>query len=202
MVQLQLEQSMLRSLSGVNMVFNPAVPEIATVTSESLQLKIRQLLPSQDGFGTDLAAQNVIVPIIDLTPAAEGSDVPMQLQSALSFGGITEFNVAGTSTTIATISGFYRIVGSVTSKVSTAQNAVASITLTDGVTDKTAWAQELITSGTAGYGFNVYDLIIFLATGEECKIVSNDSATFMTGSVRQLAESNGTLVQPVGFTPQ
>ena len=175
---------------------------ISTVTSEALQLKIRQLLPSQQGFGTDLSASDTIIPIIDLTQAAEGSDVGVQLQSALSFGGITEFAVVNTTTTIANVSGFYRIVGSVTSKVSTGKNATASITLSDGITDKTAWAQELVTSGTAGYGINVYDLIVFLAAGEECKIVSNDVATFMNGCVRQLADSNGSLVNPVGFTPQ
>jgi hypothetical protein len=55
---------------------------ISTVTSEALQLKLRQLLPSQQGFGTDLSASDTIIPIIDLTAAAEGSDVPEFLQRA------------------------------------------------------------------------------------------------------------------------
>ena len=38
------------------------MPQITPITSEALQAKIRQLLPSQIGFGEDLQAQNVIVP--------------------------------------------------------------------------------------------------------------------------------------------
>jgi hypothetical protein len=175
---------------------------ISTVTSEALQLKIRQLLPSQQGFATDLSASDTIIPIIDLTQAAEGSDVSVQLQSALSFGGITAFDVVNTTTTIANVAGFYRIVGSVTSKVSSAANAAGSILLGDGVTDKAAWSQELITSGTAGYASNTFDIVVFLTVGEVCKIFSSGTETQMNGSIRQLADGNGTLVQPVGFNPQ
>ena len=65
---------------------------ISTVTSEALQLKLRQLLPSQQGFGSDLSASDTIIPIIDLTAAAEGSDVSESLQQALAFGSITAFS--------------------------------------------------------------------------------------------------------------
>ena len=81
---------------------NQSFPDITSVTSEALQLKIRQLLPSQTGFGSDLMAQNIIVPIIDLTATAEGSDVRSDLQSAMSFGGITDFNVRNATTTLIT----------------------------------------------------------------------------------------------------
>ena len=70
---------------------------ISTVTSEALQLKLRQLLPSQQGFGTDLSASDTIIPVIDLTSAAEGSDVNETLQSALAFGSQTVFAVANTN---------------------------------------------------------------------------------------------------------
>ena len=47
--------------------------EIVPVVSEALEAQIRDLLPSQRGFGEDLQASNVITPIIDLTAAAEGT---------------------------------------------------------------------------------------------------------------------------------
>ena len=68
------------------MVNRPSVPEIITVNSEALQTQIRDLLPSQHGFGSELQASNVITPIIDLTAAAEGSGLPSYLQTAVSFG--------------------------------------------------------------------------------------------------------------------
>ena len=55
------------------MVNRPSQPEIITVNSEELQSTIRDLLPSQSGFGSELQASNVITPIIDLTATAEGS---------------------------------------------------------------------------------------------------------------------------------
>jgi hypothetical protein len=49
----------------------PSQPEIITVNSEDLQTQIRDLLPSQNGFGSELQASNVIFPIIDLTRSAD-----------------------------------------------------------------------------------------------------------------------------------
>ena len=51
--------------------------QIINITSEALQATIRRLLPSQQGFGEDLQATNVVQPIIDLTPTAEGTVLPV-----------------------------------------------------------------------------------------------------------------------------
>ena len=83
------------------MVNRPSVPEIITVNSEGLQTQIRDLLPSQNGFGSELQASNVITPIIYLTRAAEGSIVGENLQSAIAFGSQTAFDVRNTPTGIA-----------------------------------------------------------------------------------------------------
>jgi len=83
-------------------VVNNNYPQITSVTSEQLQVKIRDLLPSQEGFGTDLMAQNVIVPIIDLTAAAQGTSTPESLAQAINFGGATTFSVVNTTTSIIT----------------------------------------------------------------------------------------------------
>jgi len=182
------------------MVFNPAIPELATVTSEALQLKIRQLLPSQDGFGADLAAQNVIVPIVDLTQAAEGSDVPQNLQTAIAFGSATEFNVSNTTTAIANSPGFYRVVG-----VSSCLSGVgffSEIVMGDGVSEKSLWIHNATGSGaTDTYATEQIDLVFFLRAGDTLSIRCNQVECKVGGSIRQIADSNGTLVQPSGFTP-
>ena len=72
--------------------------QVTSVTSEALQTQIRNLLPSQQGFGEDLQASNVIVPIIDLTATAEGSALPLDLSSAATFES-TEFEVTATPNT-------------------------------------------------------------------------------------------------------
>jgi len=81
---------------------------ISTVTSEALQLKLRQLLPSQQGFGTDLSASDTIIPVIDLTAAAEGSDVPEFLQTAFGIGNGSLFHNTADTQTVINNTGFWK----------------------------------------------------------------------------------------------
>ena len=83
--------------------------QIISITSEALQATVRRLLPSQRGFGEDLQATNVVTPIIDLTPSAQGADTPTDLRRALGFGSITSFDVANTTTTLVNTPGFFSV---------------------------------------------------------------------------------------------
>ena len=85
--------------------------QIINITSEALQATIRRLLPSQQGFGEDLQASNVIMPVIDLTPTAEGSSVPANLQNASAYGSNTTFFANNSTNTLVTGGGFYRVIG-------------------------------------------------------------------------------------------
>jgi len=174
---------------------------ISTVTSEALQLKLRQLLPSQQGFGTDLSASDTIIPVIDLTRAAEGSDVPEILQTALAFGSQTAFNVVNTTTVLINNTGFYRVFG--TGTILGASGSIKSIefTMTDGATVKSVYKASTaagVSNTTANF---MYDFVVFIGTGESLSATCGAS-NFLSGSTRQIADINGTLVQPVGFTPQ
>ncbi len=181
------------------MVNRPSTPEIITVNSEALQSQIRDLLPSQNGFGSELQASNVITPIIDLTAAAEGSGLPDYLQTALAFASQTTFNVSNANTTIINSPGFYRIVGvsSIEQESGTRSNF---INISDGLSNKSVWAH---TQGGSispdSFSSVSFDLIIFLRPGDSATVSSNNVATKIAGSHRQIATGDGTLVQPVGF---
>ena len=174
------------------MVNIPSVPEIITVNSEQLQTQVRDLLPSQKGFGSELQASNVITPIIDLTAAAEGSGLPVNLQTALAFGSQTAFNVENTTTTILDLTGFYRIFGTVNQYVA----SVVTINLNDGVTDKAILSFNNIASDVER---TMLDFVVFLAAGHSVNIVSSAAGAIVSGSTRQLATGDGTLIQPNGF---
>jgi hypothetical protein len=175
---------------------------ISTVTSEALQLKLRQLLPSQQGFGTDLSASDTIIPIIDLTAAAGGSDVPESLQQALAYGSQTVW-AAGTSTTvIANTPGFYRIFGALTFRNTSTTTIQGKFELTDGVTPKSIWEAAMASSTLGGVSVVNIDFNVFLAAGESVQAVSSNNQALLRGSVRQIADINGTLIQPSGFNPQ
>ncbi len=174
---------------------NNNYPQITSVTSESLQAQIRTLLPSQEGFGTDLMAQNVIVPIIDLTSAAEGSSVPSYLQQALAFGSQTTFSANNTTATIANTAGFWLV----EYQIASASGHIASVRISDGLSNKN------LVVGAANVGTNIDisgQLIAFLRSGDSLVAFSNNGGSVCQGSARQIADVNGTLINPSGFTPQ
>ncbi len=178
------------------MTNRPSVPEIITVNSEELQSLVRDLLPSQAGFGSELQATNVITPIIDLTATAEGSTLRADLQTALAFGSQTAFNITNTTVTIVNSPGFYRIFGVSVVDAGTA-GPLNAIQLTDGVSTKRIWGQEA--AGTPETTALQFDFVVFLAAGESINAFTNSAGGIMIGSSRQIATGDGTLVQPSGF---
>jgi hypothetical protein len=176
--------------------------EIVPVVSEALEAQVRDLLPSQRGFTEDLQASNVITPIIDLTAAAEGSTTPIYQAQAIAFGSQTAFDVTNANTTIANSPGFYRIFGCVTNVLGGAGSLRPSFEMTDGLSVKKVWGmQGGIASGNQQTLID-YDFVVFLATGISLTANSPSTGSVFVGSVRQVADVNGTVVNPVGFTPQ
>lgn len=171
--------------------------QVRSVTSEALEATIRNLLPSQNGFTEDLQASNVITPIIDLTPSAEGSQVRQDLQTAIAFGSQTPFNVENTTTTILNTTGFYRVFGVVSQYANT--GTVVNFNLTDGLSTKLILQYASATSDSEK---NNIDFVVFLAAGESLNIFTSNSGAIAAGSTRQIADVNGALVNPSGFTPQ
>ena len=175
---------------------------ISTVTSEALQLKLRQLLPSQQGFGTDLSASDTIIPIIDLTQAAEGSDVGLNLQTAFAYGSQTAFSIANTTGVLANTPGFWLVKGVATMLMSTGGSGNTIIDISDGTTPKNIFAQTSFSSINAALTHTPFEFTIYLNSGESINAESTFANGLLAGSVRQIADVNGVLIQPSGFTPQ
>ena len=178
------------------MTIRPSVPEIITVNSEALQTQIRDLLPSQNGFGSELQASNVITPIIDLTAAAEGSGLATDLARSIAFGSQTAFETVNTTTNLASSPGFYRVVGVVNVNDVSASFG-GGFTMTDGLSVKQVWAS--LGPGTVTLGVATFDLTFWLDTGVTLTAFSDGAGCVITGSIRQVADSTGTTVNPAGF---
>lgn len=176
--------------------------ESTRITSESLQAAIRQLLPSQVGFGDDLHATNLIQPVIDLTATAEGSGLDVSLQQAMSHGSSTSFDVEDETSTLVANTGFFRVFGSFTILSNAASARVASFQVTDGATTKklVEYGGKTLTGGIGLQG--EYDFIVFLIAGDSLTCTSNSNTVNVKGSTRQVATVTGTLVNPVGFTSE
>jgi len=163
------------------------------IKSQALEDKINQLLPSQGGFqaGVDLSASTQIVPIIDLTESAEGSDVRADIQTALSFGKSTTFKVNGATSTIITTTGYWRVFGIYQAL---SGSPVGRIIVNDGTTDKNLI--EYIQLGSSGIINEKFDFVVFLPAGHSLKVVATTADGVLNGNFRQIADVNGNLINP------
>ena len=166
------------------------------INSQELENKVRDLLPSQGGAGAgfDLSASTQIIPIIDLTESAEGSNVRQDLQTAFSFDGLTNFNiVTATNTVLVNNTGYYKYIA--TCAIFNAQGLV-ELNLFDGFTSKTL-VQFLLNQFT-GNIIREFEGIVYLKAGESLRgtCASVNANDYLNVSVRQIADINGNLTNP------
>jgi len=176
--------------------------EIKTITSESLEAAYRALTPSQSGFTQDLMASNTIIPVLDLTADAQGTSTPQYLQTALAFGSQTSYLVNNTTTTLANTPGFYRVFGVLNGWAQGAANGGGNLALTDGLAVKQLFQIFVDNGATEDLLSLPFDFTVFLAAGESLTGTSDAGNNFLRVTVRQVADVNGNLVNPSGFTPQ
>tara|TARA_Y100000401_G_C8319171_1_gene224217 strand:+ start:184 stop:717 length:534 start_codon:yes stop_codon:yes gene_type:complete len=171
------------------------------IKSQLIEDKINQLLPSQGGFqaGVDFSASTTVIPIVDLTETAEGSNLRQDLQRAISLTSATTFDVrGGTNTDIILNTGYWRIIGTVFFPYLNATDlGDFQINLFDGSTRKTVFGHKAV---AVGAGFNTnnisVDLDVYLPAGHTCDVTTTQYVRFQ-GSVRQLADINGNLINPL-----
>ena len=167
------------------------------IKSTTLEDKINQLLPSQGGAqaGVDLSASTTIIPIVDLTESAEGSNLRQDLQTALSFNNATTFSVRNTSTDVVNTTGYWRLVGGFTVDAA-ASTEESSIRIEDTAgSSKKIWGSRVDSGASPKIQAYIVDLVFFLKAGDILQVVMGDDSAMM-GSVRQLADINGNLVNP------
>lgn len=162
-----------------------------TINSSAIESKINQLLPSQGNFGAgvDFSASTMVIPIVDLTETAEGSNVRADLQTALSHNNVTSFGVRNTTTTLITTTGYFRVFGNYASNGAN----VCQFLLDDGSTQKAIWTG--IGAATTDVSVN-YDFIVLLKAGDSLVGFSSTTAAQVGGCTRQIADLAGNLINP------
>ena len=172
--------------------------QIIPIVSEALQATVRRLLPSQSGFGEDLQASNVIVPIVNLTPSAEGTELRSDLQRSLDF--TTTHKRATTSDNDVGSTGFNFVYFSSYNTSGTTNRSV-EIKISTGLSSNTIFKCTVPAGNNPQNQFISPILTIFVPAGYTLSVVPEaDLVTDVT--TRQLATVNGILVDPNGYTPQ
>lgn len=172
------------------------------VTDEALEKKFRDTFKSQGGaeLVDDLYAQGVIVPIVDFTAAAQGSELRSDLQSAFDFATGSE-SVSNTTKTLISTPGFWTVFASI-SRTSDATNCLARLEIDDGLSAKTVYEIKFAAesaSGVGGFAIN-YANVVFLRSGDSLKGITDVGSVKLGVSYRQIADVYGNLVNPLGFT--
>lgn len=172
------------------------------VTDEALEKKFRDTFKAQGGaeLVDDLYAQGTIVPIVDFTAAAQGSELRSDLQSAWDFATGTNLNSAGTTNTIVSTPGFWKINVTMSAEITVA-DLTANIQIRSGTTNKIIWRYSFSGGSATDLESNAtWDAIVYLRSGDILR--SNCSTTQIRLGVgyRQIADVYGNLVNPLGFT--
>ena len=170
------------------------------IVNPSLETQVANLLPSVAGYGGNLRSTNTIIPIVDLTSAAEGTALPEALQFALAFGSQTAFEVEATTTDLANSPGFWRVFGTLNIKANSSAHS-AAFNLTDSVSNKEIFGWD--SGGFAAsndHSVTPYNFVIYLAAGQKLQAISSATSIQLKGSFRQVADNSGVLVDPSGFS--
>ena len=162
------------------------------VQSEKLRDKLNALLPSQNrnSIGVDLSGSTQIIPIVDLTEVAEGSNIREDLQTSLSLTSITDYSVSAASTTIINTTGYFRVFGISSNNGATTIN----FNLFDGTTRKELYS--LPTGSGFDQAYIPFDFVVFIAAGQSLAATSSNTTSIIKGCTRQIADISGNLVNP------
>ena len=141
------------------------------VTDEALEKKFRDTFKSQGGaeLVDDLYASGVIMPVVDFTAAAQGSELRTDLQTAWDFS-TTETTVTNATLTLTSTPGFYQVdlICTTNDAARATATTIAEIRIFDGASLKRIW--QWTTVGQAG------TVPIALAEGKfVCYLRSGDS---------------------------
>lgn len=170
------------------------------VTDEALEKKFRDTFKSQGGaeLVDDLYAQGVIVPIVDFTAAAQGSELRSDLQTAWDFstGSAT---VTNTLTYLITTPGFWQI--DVTATFNYSGVVGCDIQLFDGSSSKVIWkVSENISTISELFTVTDGSFIVYVRSGDSVYARSTNAFSELNVWYRQIADVSGNLTNPLGFT--
>jgi len=177
------------------------------LTDEALEKRFRDTFRSQGGaeLVDDLYASGVIVPVVDFTQAAEGSQLPTMLQTAWDFTtGSAQRSAAGTTSLIST-AGFWRVDVSASGFATAGSGGgifSSFIRINDGATTKPVWglSSQVVSPVVGNFAFES-DFIVFLRSGDTLELHNTNTGVYVIDVwYRQVADVSGNLVNPSGFT--
>jgi hypothetical protein len=172
------------------------------ITTEALEKKFRDTFPSQGGaeLVDDLYASGVIVPVVDFSSAAAGATLGTNLQTAWDFstGHATTSNATAT---LINNPGFWKVQVNFVGWVNAAVSLEAYLQIDSGVAVKEIWRVDMPVASNSSYAtLDSNEMVVFLRSGDSLEAVTDSIYMKLNTVWRQIADVNGNLVNPLGFT--
>lgn len=175
------------------------------VTDEALEKKFRDSFKAQGGaeLVNDLFASGVIVPVVDFSDAAAGSALRADLQTALDTATTVTVRFANGTSTVVSTPGFYKVLVNYCIPLRGPSQENYYLDLTDGITTAKIWSTGEGNSTTnEDDSVSTFETVVFVRSGYSLRLhsVNGGGSGYISVSSRQIADSSGNLVNPLGFT--
>lgn len=169
---------------------------------EAIEEDLNSNFPSQGQGNPPLyySLSEVVVPTYSINTVAEGSSLPQNLQTAYDFSTVN-FEINNGSQVIANTPGFYKVL--VVANIYQADTTMNSqISISDGTTTKVVWRVDGIVGSAQVENDTIAtaEFVVFLRTGDSLNGSTNTNTASLFVSSRQIADANGNLVNPLGFS--
>ena len=165
------------------------------INSQELESKVRDLLPSQGGSGAgfDLSASTQIIPIVDLTESAQGSNLRQDLQRSWTYQTTIQGG-QGSSGTVVNTTGYWKV--NALAILNIAGTDTVSLYTYDGTTANYLWSPEGLGVGGTQYSYCDWNGDVFLSAGKSLLWSASNNSRIKI-SARQIASIDGTLNNPI-----
>lgn len=171
------------------------------IRSEGIEAEFRRLLPAQAGneVATDLLASDTIIPVVNITGAAEGQALREDLQVAADGSSSAGALVgAGFYDWIST-SGFWLIRGVIQIDPSVANNESATFITSTPSSFVFSTGPALGTGASLVEYVQIPPRVVFIRPGETLRTNQTGASVVTTLNYRQIADLYGNLSDPLGF---
>jgi hypothetical protein len=167
--------------------------------SEDFQRAFRNQFPSQTSTGRDLHVSDVVIPIVDFTPTASGASLPLELRQAANDATYTVRlnNISTVNTNLILTSGFFYVdffanSDSASGEISLKSNdgSVATTIITYDIAGTNSIKDTFVYFNRVG---NTFDIGAAKSSGTEISLNFN---------ITPVADVNGNLTNPLGYSPQ
>ena len=163
--------------------------------SEEFQRAFRNTFQAQVNTGRDLHVSDVVIPVVDFTPTTSGTSLPFDLLSSLNLNTTVFSFTTSTNTTILSTTGFFKI----DVDFKTVGGGSVQFYFLDASSTAT-----FVKTLSAGPDQSTSDsFFVFMRPDYTMECLRSMTGTSTASlNITQVADVNGSLIQPSGYNPQ